>query len=138
MSKTNLQHQIFIDALPSKVWKVLTSCDYINQYLLDGLVQCQWVEGGSIVLMSRQNESTETISKGKILKLVPGVLLKYSLEEQSTSGFTTITYELIPAGDGIELKFHSDGFTDAEEHYFFRLRETKLLLQKIKWLAEYA
>ena len=138
MPKTNLHQQIFIDALPSKVWKVLTSCDYINQYLLDGIIHCQWTEGSPIILTSQQEEKTETTNKGKILKVVPGVLLKYNLQEESDSSSTTITYELIPAEDGIELKFQSEGFSDADEDHFFRIKDTKLLLQKIKWLAEYA
>jgi hypothetical protein len=60
------------------------------------------------------------------------------LFEEVTDNFVTITYEIIPAEDGIELKFHCEGFADTSDDYFFRLKETKLLLQKIKWLAEYA
>jgi len=138
MPKTNLQQQIFIDALPSKVWKVLTSCDYINQYLLDGTVHCQWTEGSVITLNQPTEEDAKPIHKGNVLQVIPGVLLKYNLQEDTTGDFTAITYELIPAEDGIELKFYSESFADSDEDYFFRIKETKLLLQKIKWLAEYA
>lgn len=137
MSKTNLHQQIFIDALPSKVWKVLTSCHYINQYLFDETVHCQWTEGSIITLSQQTEEKTSTIHKGNVLQVIPGVLLKYQLQE-ATRNFITITYELIPAGDGIELKFHCEGFNDENEEYRFRMQETTLLLQKIKWLAEYA
>lgn len=135
MPKTNLHHQIFIDALPSKVWKVLTGCDYTNQYFPEANIQSQWTEGSAI--LSKQKE-TETQHKGEVMQSTPGVLLKYKLFEEVTNNFVTITYEIIPAEDGIELKFHCEGFADTNDDYFFRLKETKLLLQKIKWLAEYA
>lgn len=137
MPKTNLHQHIFVDALPSKVWKVLTNCEYISQYLLDGNVHSHWTEG-SIIAQKHQTEDTETFNRGKVLQSVPGVLLKYKLVEEGSDSFTTITYEIIPAEDGIELKLCVEGFTDTDEDYFDRLKETKLLLQKIKWLAEYA
>jgi uncharacterized protein YndB with AHSA1/START domain len=135
MPKTNLHQQIFIDALPSKVWKVLTNCDYIDQYFPDTNVHSQWTEGSAIV--SKQKE-TETLQKGKVLQAIPGVLLKYKLLEEVNSSFVTITYEIIPADNGVELQFHCEGFAETDEDYLFRLKETQLLLQKIKWLAEYA
>jgi hypothetical protein len=49
MPKTNLQHQIFVDALPSKVWKVLTGCDYTKQYFPEANIQSQWTEGSAIL-----------------------------------------------------------------------------------------
>jgi uncharacterized protein YndB with AHSA1/START domain len=134
MPKTSLQQHIFIDALPSKVWKVLTSCDYVNQYLLEGIIQCQWAEGNSITVIHQKGER---VNKGHILRVVPGTLLQYDLQEEGTGNFTSITYELIPAINGIELKFHCEGFKDADEDYFSRIKQTGLLLQKIKWLAEY-
>lgn len=137
MPKTNLHQHIFIDALPSKVWKVLTSCDYINQYFPGANVHSQWTEGSIITAKAKAEEETETIHKGKVLQAIPGVMLKYELLEEPALNTTVITYEVIPAGDGIELKFYSEGFADTEAAYFLRMKETKLLLQKIKWLAEY-
>jgi hypothetical protein len=138
MPKTNLHQQIFIDALPSKVWKVLTSCDYINQYFPGAIVHSQWTEGSSITAKAKTTEATITIHKGKVLQAIPGVMLKYELTEEPALNTTIITYELIPADDGIELKFYSQGFVDREDAFFLRMKETKLLLQKIKWLAEFA
>jgi hypothetical protein len=138
MPKTNLQQQIFIDALPTKVWKVLTGCEYVNQYLLDGNVYCSWAEGSPISLTHQSNDNIETIHKGNVVQVIPGVLLKYKLHEENTGGFITITYELIPAEGSVELKFLCEGFIDVDEDYFLRIQQTKLLLQKIKWLAEYA
>lgn len=135
MPKTNLHQQIFIDALASKVWKVLTNCDYIHQYFPDANVHSHWTEGSLITTVQKEVEPTQ---KGKVLQATPGVLLKYKLLEEVSSSFITITYEIIPAENGIELKFHCEGFADTDDDYVFRLKETRLRLQKIKWLAEYA
>ena len=80
----------------------------------------------------------ETEHKGNILQVVPGVLLKYNLLEETTRNYVNLTYQLIPAEEGIELKLKCEGFADTEENYVFRVQQTKLLLQKIKWLAEYS
>lgn len=136
MPKTNLHQQIFIDALPTKVWQVLTHCHYVNQYFPEENIHSQWTEGSAIVL--KRKEETETLPKGKVLQVLPGVLLKYKLLEELANIFITIKYELIAAEEGIELNFHSEGFVDTDEDYSSRVKETRLLLQKIKWLAEYA
>ena len=138
MPKTNLQQQILIDALPSKVWKVLTNPDYIDQYLVEGTVESKWTEGSAITLVHKEKGKTQEQHKGNILQVVPGVLLKYNLLEESSRNLVNMTYQLIPAEDGIELKFKCEGFTDNDENYVFRVQQTKLLLQKIKWLAEYS
>ena len=137
MPKTNLQQQIFIDALPSKVWKVLTNPDYTDQYLPGGSFDCQWTEGCTLTVISETEGKIQTISKGRVLQVIPGVLLKYNLQEEGSNDLTSTTYELIPADNGIELKIFCEGFTNSED-YFFRLQQIKLILQKIKWLAEYA
>ena len=64
MPKTNLQQQILIDALPSKVWKVLTNPDYIDQYLVEGTVESKWTEGSPITLVNKNEDRTETEQKG--------------------------------------------------------------------------
>lgn len=138
MPKTNLQQQIFIDALPSKVWKVLTNPDYIDQYLPEGTIQSQWTEGSPITIVNDSGGKTESEQKGNILQVVPGVLLKYNLLEENTRNFINMTYQLIPAEEGIELKYNCEGFVDNDENYVFRVQQTKLQLQKIKWLAEYS
>lgn len=136
MSKTILQHQVTIDALPSKVWKVLTSPHYISQYLFEGSIHCEWTEGGSLTLIPQNTNGTKTI-KGSVLEAVPGTILKYSLQDDSLSGFTCTTYELIPSGEGVELKLQCEGCTDSEEEYLMKMHQLQLLLQKIKWLAEF-
>jgi len=138
MPKTNLQQQIFIDALPSKVWKVLTSPDYVNQYLFEGSIHCNWTDGSPLTLAIETSGKIETFHKGNVVNAVPGMLLRYQLRDENAVCFITLTYELIPAEDGIELKLYCEGFDDSDEECILRLQQTKLLLQKVKWLAEYA
>jgi hypothetical protein len=136
MPKTNLQQHIIIDALPGKVWKVLTCATYLGQYLFEGTIHCQWTEGSPLTLVNSIEGKTETIHKGNVLQVVPEVLLKYDLHEDVSCIHTT--YELIPSGDGVQLKIHCQGFKDSDEEHLIRLQQIRLLLQKIKWLAEYA
>ncbi len=131
---TNLQQQITVHALPSKVWKVLTGPDYTNQYLSEGNLHSDWTEGSSILL-----EIENTIeSIGKVLESVPGLFLKFSFREGNTSTHIVTTYELIIAGDGIELKMKCEGFIATHPEYLIRVQQANLLLQKIKWLSEYS
>ena len=134
MSKTNLQQQITVHALPSKVWKVLTHSEYVNQYFLKDSIHSNWMEGSPIIF--NEEDSADTI--GQVLESVPGMLLKFKLYEENISAFTVTTYELILDGDGIELKIKCEGFTASQQEYLIRVQQAKLLLQKIKWLSEYS
>jgi len=134
MSKTNLQQQITVHALPSKVWKVLTGPDYINQYFLDGNINSDWTEGSSIFLDS----GSEPITIGEVLQSIPGMLLQFGFREENTSTYLVTTYELILAGEGVELKLRCEGFNASHQEYLIRVQQSNLLLQKIKWLSEYS
>ena len=135
---TNLQQQITVHALPSKLWKVLTTSEYTNQHMHDGVILCDWMEGSAIRLIQDKEESTEPIQVGQVLEAVPGLLLKFSLREDDTSTYIVTTFELIVAGDGVDLKIKSEGFIATQQEYLIRVQQTNLLLQKIKWLAEYS
>ena len=134
MSKTNLQQQITVRALPSKVWKVLTGPDYINQYFLDGNINSDWTEGSSIFLDS----GSKPITIGEVLQSIPGMLLQFGFREENTSTYLVTTYELILAGEGVELKLRCEGFNASHQEYLIRVQQSNLLLQKIKWLSEYS
>jgi len=135
MYKTNLQQQVTVRALPSKIWKVLTSPDYVNQYFFEKNISCTWMDGSPILALSEHNGA---ITMGKVLESVPGISLKFNFLEEHTSDYLTTTYELLVDGDGVELKMKCEGFSATEQEYFLRLQQAKLLLQKIKWLSEYS
>ena len=136
MPKTNLQQQITVHALPSKVWKVLTSPEYVNQYFFKNDIHCDWTEGSSIVPVSESRELA--LSRGRVLESVPGISLKFNFLEENTSAYLTTTYELIVARDGVELKMKCEGFTATNQEYLIRTQQANLILQKIKWLSEYS
>jgi uncharacterized protein YndB with AHSA1/START domain len=138
MHKTNLQQQITVHALPSKIWKVLTNPDYVNQYFFDKQINCKWIEGSSILIIPDREEETESINRGNVLEALPGILLKFNFREGNTSSYITTTYELILDGEGVELKIKCEGFTATDQEYFLRAQHIRLLLQKIKWLSEYS
>ena len=127
--------QITVHALRSKIWKVLTNPDYVNQYFFQKNINCNWTEGSSILAMA-ENESVTNM--GKVLESVPGMLLKFNFLEEHSSSYITTTYELIVDNDGVELKLKWEGFTATAQEYFLREQQAKLLLQKIKWLSEYS
>ena len=136
MPKTNLQQQITVHALPSKVWKVLTSPEYVNQYLFKDSIRCDWIEGSAIVSMSEIENVN--VNKGQVLESVPGMSLKFSFLEENTSIHLITTYEMIIAGDGVELKMKCEGFTATNQEFLIRIQQANLILQKIKWLSEYS
>src|SRR6476620_7258923 len=115
MSKTNLQQQITVHALPSKVWKVLTGPDYINQYFLDGNINSDWTEGSSIFLDS----GSKPVNIGEVLQSIPGMLLQFGFREENTSTYLVTTYELILAGEGVELKLRCEGLTPPTRNISF-------------------
>ena|SRR5678809_383930 len=135
MSKTNLQQQITVHALPSKVWKVLTGSDYVNQYFFEGNIDSEWTEGSSIFLTEGD---TRPINIGEVLQSVPGMLLQFGCREENTSVYLITTYELILAGEGVELKMRCEGFNASHQEYLIRVQQSHLVLQKIKWLSEYS
>jgi uncharacterized protein YndB with AHSA1/START domain len=131
MPKTNLKLEIMIHALPSKVWSVLTRSDYVSQYFFDEHVECDWKEGSPLLLSGTEQK------KGEVMQVVPGVLLRYSLPENHDHR-VIISYEPIPISEGVDLQLKCEGFSDSEEAYQLRSQQLKLILQKIKWLAEYS
>lgn len=131
MPKTNLRHPVFIDALPSKVWKVLTVPLFVQQWM-NAFFKSELKEGKEISL-SFNGGSWIT---GKMLEIIPGVLLKYSLDEANQ--LVIYQFQLIPASNGIELQFTCSGFSDNDEAYRLRSETWQLQLQKLKWLAEFS
>lgn len=128
MSKTNIQQHILIDALPSKVWKILTHQEYTSQFFLSDEFVFDWTEGGSILFEDEQ--------RGTVEEIVPGVSLKFNLQQGVQTFF--YSYNLNPHLNGVELNIHCNGLSGSDEEYFLRLQQLQLILQKIKWLAEYS
>jgi hypothetical protein len=64
--------------------------------------------------------------------------LKFNLQDEATPSDIILTYELMVDGDGVELKMKCEGFIATDQEYLLRVQQAKIILQKIKWLAEYS
>ena len=96
------------------------------------------MEGSAIQLIPNKEEAIQPLQVGEVLETLPGLLLKFSFREGNTSTYIVTTFELIVASDGVDLKIKCEGFTATQQEYLIRVQQTNLLLQKIKWLAEYS
>lgn len=133
MPKTTLKHELTIHALTSKLWNVLTSSDFTRQFLFDDELISEWTEGSPVF------SAATNARQGQIEQVVPGVLLRYSLHLPEFSAEPVhFRYELVPAESGIRLKLEQEVHI-AKETSPDNINEcTSIMLQKIKWLAEYS
>ena len=83
-------------------------------------------------------EKQNPIAVGQVIESVPGLFLKFNFSEENTSTVLNVTYELIVASNGVELKMKCDGFSATHPEYIIRVQQSNLILQKIKWLSEYS
>src|SRR2546421_11564807 len=106
MQKKILKDEISIQALTSKVWIVLTHPEYTSQYLFEGKVISEWQKGNPIILEVEKEGKKELLNQGTILEMVPGIFLRFTLPDPSTSSSQAmiLSYELIPEEGGIRLK----------------------------------
>jgi uncharacterized protein YndB with AHSA1/START domain len=139
MHTLQLRHEISIHALTTKVWKVLTCPDYTGQYLFEGELVSDWVKGGPLLLQVEREGRTEVMNKGQIHELVPGISLQFTLYEDGLGKEPVVfQYELVPEEGGIKLIFLQELVMKAEGLHKMLTEQARVLLQKIKWLAEYA
>jgi uncharacterized protein YndB with AHSA1/START domain len=135
-----LKEEITIHALGTKVWNVLTSPHYTKQYLFDGELISDWISGSSILYKFEREGNAEVVYQGKVLHIVPGISLQFTFPaiDNPEAGNSTLSYELIPHSNGIQLKLTNEVIYQSEELYKIMLQNWRMVLQKIKWLAEYA
>ena len=139
MQTLKLRHEVTIHALTTKLWKVLTSSEYTEQFLFDGKLVSEWMEGNPILLVEETGGHQKITPIGEVESVVPGLQLRFRL---STLGeyyreAVTFHYELSPDDEGIRLALSQEAATT--QNALSLLKEYgKMMLQKIKWLAEYA
>ena len=137
--KRFLREEIAISALPSKIWTVLTRPDYTRQYLFD-LESCSdWQKGSSLVWKIERNGAKEIALQGVVLESTPGLLLQYTTQDLFQPGTESIptTYELIPDEEGIKLKISQELCSINDEDFKGLAENWRMILRKIKWLAEF-
>jgi hypothetical protein len=139
MHTLKLRHEITIHALTSKVWKVLTSRDYTEQFLLEGALVSDWAVEGPILLEVEAQGQKQILNKGVIEEIVPGISLRFRISGLQYSNDPVIfQYELIPEEGGIRLILSVEIVFSREELQKMMTANCKMMLQKIKWLAEYS
>jgi uncharacterized protein YndB with AHSA1/START domain len=139
MHTLKLRHETTIHALTSKVWKVLTSREYTEQFLFEGELVSDWAIEGPILLEVEDKGQKQVINKGIIEEIVPGISLKFKISGLQYSDDPVIFhYELIPEEGGIRLILSVEVVFIREELQKMMGANCKMMLQKIKWLAEYS
>ena len=137
--KTVLRDEISIQALPSKVWVVLTEPDYTRQYFFDSAILSEWTQGSEVITEAMDDE-TVALKNGTILESIPGLLLRFTLPEKQMrqASIWAVAYELFPEEGGVRLRLSQEICHHTAEIYHSAHQNSVLILQKIKWLAEYA
>lgn len=139
MHTLKLRHEVTIHALTSKVWKVLTSREYTEQFLFEGELVSDWAVEGPILLEVEANGEKQLVNKGVIEEIVPGISLRFRISGLPYSNDPVIfQYELIPEEGGIRLILSVEIVFAKEELQKMITANCKMMLQKIKWLAEYS
>ena len=137
MHKRILRHEVTIHALTTKLWRVLTQSNYTEQYLFDGRYMSEWSTGSAVY--ATEEESNEKVQKGIVQDVVPGISMKFELCAPGAyvADPVGISYELVPDQEGIMLILTMEVISGSEQLYKFIDEQSKMMLQKIKWLAEY-
>lgn len=97
MSSHIVNKRITITAEPQAVWEALTNPELTKKYFFHCKVYSTWQEGDSITFRGRMFLIKKIELNGKILKVVPGKLLKYTLRNNGSengSSVSTVTDEL--------------------------------------------
>ena len=137
MHKRILRNEVTIHALTTKLWRVLTQPAYTEQFLFDGRYISEWSAGSAVYAM--EVESNEKVPSGMVQDVVPGISLKFDLYAPGTYAGDPvgISYELVPDQEGIMLILTMEVESGSDQLYKFIDEQSKMMLQKIKWLAEY-
>jgi uncharacterized protein YndB with AHSA1/START domain len=135
MHKRTLRHEVTIHALTTKLWRVLTSSEYTEQFLFDGQFVSDWTKG-SPICSPVANQKTE---RGLVKDVVPGIALEFTLFSLAdvSDAPVDLSYQLVPEQGGIMLILAVNIAFDTDSLYKLMDEQCKMMLQKIKWLAEY-
>ena len=136
MHKRILRHEVSVHALTTKLWRVLTSPAYTEQFFFNGQYYSEWTKD-SPILSNQQNEGNR--KKGIVQEVVPGISLQFSLFElgEFSNDPVNFSYELVPDQGGIMLILSAAVVFNSEQLFKLMDEQCKMMLQKIKWLAEY-
>jgi uncharacterized protein YndB with AHSA1/START domain len=140
MHKKLLRQETIIHAPPTKVWKVLTCPEYAQQFLFNEELQSDWIKGSPILLHVEDGGGRQTLNKGMVQEVVPGISLRFTLYDLPEFSDCPVqcSYELVPEEGGIRLILSQEVLLYSHELYSLMSQNCQVMLQKIKWLAEYS
>jgi uncharacterized protein YndB with AHSA1/START domain len=137
---------IHINALPDKVWMVLTNPDKIEQYMYGSRMERPWEEGHPIEYMVNQNGQRVLMVKGSVIKVEPPFYLEHTVFpamnttiEDVPENYLTVSYTITVKGNESELTITQQDFTkvaEGEKRYDSTVHGWAGALPKIKKLAE--
>ncbi len=148
MSPLFVDKTIEIDALPFKVWDVLTKPAYNGQWAteFDGgvpfRVESDWRIGAPVFWKDQDNQ---TIVEGNVTRVEPEKLLRFTVfdvraaQRPAVSDEDGITFELAPKNAGTLLRVRQGDFSSMNEgEKYWRMSDEvwDRVLPKIKRLAE--
>lgn len=148
MAKLFVDQTIEIDALPFKVWDVLTKPEYNSQWApeFDGgapfRIESDWRIGAPVLW---KDEDGETIVEGNVTRFEPEKLLRFtvfdvrSAQRPAVSDEDGITFELIQQDARTLLHLRQGDFSAMPDGEKYRQRSADIwnrVLPRIKMLAE--
>ena len=124
-----------IHALTSKLWFILTTTDCIQQFFFGGDLFSDWRKDSSIF-----GDKEEKIPRGQVEEMIPGIYLGFRLDgiPELNLSSTTFEYEIVPSGDGIQLQLSIQASISSEELLKTLRQQCRMMVKKIKWLAEFS
>ena len=122
MADYTVHQSVVLNAEPSAVWEALTNPEKTKKYFFNCRVISNWKTGSPITFKGRMFFIFPFEMHGKIIKAIPGKLLKYTLKngKGDTATTSTVTDELtykggrtklsitdnVGAGEGAEKRYH--------------------------------
>ncbi|MBA4852566.1 SRPBCC domain-containing protein [Emticicia sp. BO119] len=95
MKEFIVKRKTVLNATPAQVWDALTNPEKTRKYFFHCKVFSDWEVGSNITFVGRIFLIKKIEMKGIILEIIPGKLLKYSLDnthsKESTSSFSVVT-----------------------------------------------
>jgi len=137
-----VKKSVQIHAQPAKVWDALTNPEKTKKYFFNARVISDWKKGSDITFKGRLFLIMNYEMHGRIIDIVPEKFLKYTLkngeEEDTSSGFSTVTDELSYANGITTVSITDDvgAGKGAEKRYNKSQKGWDKVLSKLKEVAE--
>ena len=145
MSEMIVHDSIQIDALPSRIWPLLTKPEYTRRYMFGCDAVSDWQAGSPLVWQGAQDGKVYV--KGTIVEIDPERLLQYTTfspdafdhYEDRPENYTTVTMQLTPADGATRLSVSQGDFSriaNGELRYAHTVSSWQGVLKQIKEIAE--